>query len=54
MKNIDREAKGILYYSLDDLLQEMKDFPETFTQDMHHYLSHNISDMREFLATIGK
>ncbi|MBP7806277.1 NUDIX domain-containing protein [Candidatus Gracilibacteria bacterium] len=54
VKNIDREAKGILYYTLDDLLQEMKEFPETFTHDMHHYISRNLADMREFLATIGK
>ncbi len=54
VKNVDREAKGILYYSLDDLVEEMKEFPETFTQDMHFYIKNYLPAMREFLATIGK
>lgn len=54
VKNVDREAKGILYYWLDDLLEEMRDFPETFTQDMHYYMSQYIEDMRDFLASVGK
>jgi hypothetical protein len=54
VKNADREAVGILYYSLDNLLQEMKEFPETFTQDMHFYIKNYLPAMREFLAYIGK
>jgi isopentenyldiphosphate isomerase len=54
VKNVDREAKGILYYGLEDLLEEMKEFPDTFTQDMHFYIKNYLPAMREFLATIGK
>lgn len=52
VKNVDREAKGILYYGLEDLLEEMKEFPDTFTQDMHFYIKNYLPAMREFLATI--
>jgi len=54
VKNVDREAKGILYYSIDDLLEEMREFPDTFTQDMHFYMKEFFTEMREFLTTIGK
>lgn len=54
VKNVDGEAKGILYYSLDDLLEEMRDFPDTFTQDLHFYVKNYLPAMREFLTTIGK
>lgn len=54
VKNVDREAKGILYYSFDDLLEEMRDFPNTFTQDIHFYIKNYLPAMREFLASIGK
>jgi len=38
VKNVDKEAKWVLFYSLEELEQEMKDFPNMFTQDLHYYI----------------
>ncbi len=37
VKNIDREAKGILFYSLDELEDELEKFPGIFTYDLQYY-----------------
>lgn len=38
VKNVDHEAKGILFYSLEELEDEMNNFPDIFTGDMHYYM----------------
>lgn len=37
VKNVDHEAKGILFYSLEELEEELEKYPDIFTQDMHFY-----------------
>lgn len=46
----DREAKGILYYSLPDLKQEMEKFPQIFTPELRIYVEDCSSDLEEFLS----
>lgn len=54
VKNVDREAKWILFYDYDELLQEMKDFPDIFTNDLKYYLDKYDSQIREFIKNIKK
>ncbi len=52
MKNVDKEAKGILFYNLEELEEEMKDFPDIFTEDIFFYFKEykeKIYDFREFI-----
>lgn len=49
VKNIDREVKGMLYYELDDLLDEMKAMPTSFTQDLHILLSYYKRQLKDFI-----
>jgi len=37
VKNVDHEAKGILFYSLEELEEELEKYWDIFTQDMHFY-----------------
>jgi len=37
VKNVYHEAKGILFYSLEELEEELEKYPDIFTQDMHLY-----------------
>jgi hypothetical protein len=53
-KTIDRESKGVLLYKLDDLIDEMKKFPERFTADMHYYIEHHEKDLRKFIGDAVK
>lgn len=54
IKMIDKEAKGIMFYSLDDLKKEMDDFPGMFTYDLK-YLIHNFeADIGKFISEITK
>ena len=50
----DREAKGILQYSLPELKSEMKNSPETFTRDMHFLLKDLGPDIKKFLSLVSK
>lgn len=50
----DGEAKGVLWYSIDDLKREMAAFPDTFTQDLHVLLRRYESQMRQFLVELGE
>ena len=38
VKNVDHEAKGILFYSLQELEEELEKYSDIFTQDMHLYM----------------
>lgn len=51
IRPVDRESKGVLWYSLADLDQEMKKFPETFTEDMHFFLKKFRGDIESFLKS---
>lgn len=52
VKPVDREAKGVLWYSLPDLEREMKQFPDMFTHDMHYFMKEYRGHMEEFLSTL--
>ncbi len=52
VKNIDKEAKWILYYSLEDLAEEIQDHPEIFTHDLSDALIRYSGAMNEFLLSI--
>ncbi len=54
IRPVDREAKGILYYSLDELEQEVKKFPDTFTNDVMVFLKEFKPEMKKFLKTISR
>jgi len=47
----DREAKGVILYSLDELEKEMKKIPDAFTPDIHFLYAEFGSEMRKFLQT---
>ena len=46
---VDKEAQGVLYYNLDDLIDEMKTSPTMFTQDLHILIKTYEKEMREFI-----
>ncbi len=48
-KPSDKEASGVLYYTLDDLKEEMQKSPEQFTQDLHFYIKEYEKDFRDFV-----
>lgn len=50
----DREAQGVLFYTLEELDNEMKKFPKTFTNDMHVLMKDLGDDMKKFLAATIK
>ena len=52
VKNIDKEAKGILFYNLDDLKEEMEEYPKMFTDDLHVFIHEYESQMRAFIELI--
>lgn len=52
IRPVDREAKGILFYTLDELEKEMKAFPDTFTTDIHVLVKELSPDMEQFLTTV--
>jgi len=49
-KPVDKEASGVLYYSLDALEEEMKDEPQLFTHDLHMYLDKYKKEIGIFLS----
>lgn len=53
VKTVDRESKGILLYSLDDLQEEMKQFPERFTYDLQYYVRNFSREMHDFSRLIA-
>ncbi len=52
VKNVDREAKWILFYSWEDLEDEMKEFPNMFTEDIHFFIREYKNYFKEFLKVI--
>lgn len=52
VKNIDLEAKWVLFYELDDLIQEMKESPKSFTDDLHQYIHKYEKELRDFISFI--
>lgn len=52
VKTVDREAKGILFYDIDDLKKELKSFPEIFTQDLHFFIKEYEKEMEDFVKFI--
>lgn len=53
VKTVDRESKGILLYSLEDLQEEMKQFPERFTYDLQYYVRNFSREMHDFSRLIA-
>lgn len=51
---IDKEAQGVLYYKFDDLLEEMKNMPAMFTDDLHILVQKYEKELREFIEQIKK
>lgn len=54
VKNVDKEAKWVLYYDIDELYEEMKTYPWLFTQDMHFYINEYEDQFREFIDFVRK
>lgn len=54
VKNVDHEAKGILFYSLEELEEELEKYPDVFTQDMHLYFKEYREKMFSFRDEILK
>ncbi|MDP2586904.1 MAG: NUDIX domain-containing protein [Candidatus Komeilibacteria bacterium] len=54
VKPVDREARGILWYSLKELDDEMKRLPETFSCDMHALFKELRPEIEEFLELLAK
>jgi isopentenyldiphosphate isomerase len=53
VRPVDREAKGILWYSLDELKDEIFRIPEMFTPDLHIYFREYEKEMRDFIKLIA-
>lgn len=49
---VDREAKGVLYYNLEELKTEMAKLPSGFTQDLHVLLKEFENEISTFLTTL--
>ncbi len=54
IKPVDKEAKGVLFYTLPELDKEMKKFPETFTNDLHVLIKDLRPEIEDFLEFISK
>lgn len=52
VKNVDKEAKWILFYSLEELEAEMEETPELFTNDLHFYLKKHRTEIVDFINFI--
>ena len=51
VKTVDREAKGILQYTLKDLRAEMKKYPDIFTYDLRFYEETYRSQLEQFVKS---
>jgi len=51
-KTVDREAKGVILYTLEDLKKEIKANPNLFTHDLAHYLNKYEDDMKKTLKKL--
>ncbi len=52
IRNVDKEAKWVLFYYLDELEKEIKDFPNTFTWDLIYYMKNYREYFEEFVKQI--
>lgn len=51
-KPVDREAKGVLLYSFDEIESEIEQNPNTFTEDFIYLFNAYKEDIRSFLDTL--
>lgn len=51
---VDREAKGVLFYTLEELEKEMNQFSKAFTQDMHIFFQELRPEMERFLDSLNQ
>ena len=51
---VDREAKGVLYYTIDELAEEMKNTPNLFAPEMHDFKKNVFPDLEKFIASAQK
>lgn len=54
VKTEDREAKGVLSYTLSDLNQEINQMPEAFTDDLKIMIQEYKNQIQKFIKTIAK
>lgn len=54
IRTVDREAKGVLLYSLEDLESEIADDPKIFTDDIKLYLKEYKKELGDFAKFISK
>ncbi len=54
LKNVDREAMWILYYDLEDLKEEIAQYPDMFTYDLRYFVEHYESDITSFIELIKR
>jgi len=54
IRPVDRESKGVLFYSLSELKNEMDANPDTFTNDIHYIMKEYKSDIEKFVEIITK
>ncbi len=54
IKNVDSEAKWVLFYTLDELLAEMQTVPQIFTDDLHQFIPKYEKELRDFITLVKK
>ncbi len=54
IRPVDREAKGVLFYSLSELRKEMDSSPQNFTDDLRLILEEYGSEIESFVEIIKK
>ncbi len=52
VKNVDQEVMWILYYNLQDLKNEIKQYPNIFTDDLKYFIQHYEKDIISFIELI--
>lgn len=52
VKAVDREAKGVLIYSIADLRKEMSKHSDNFTDDLHQFISRYEREIKDFLEAV--
>lgn len=54
IKAVDKEAKGVLFYTIDELDREIKAQPDTFTYDLRFLIDALRPDIEDFLKLLRK
>lgn len=54
LKTVDKEAKGILSYTIDELEKEIAEYPDRFTYDLKFFIEYYKPQMQDFLSVISK